>query len=224
MQSQPPFAVPAVVIGIFGILLAGLYVLELAQPVSPTSPSTDSQPAAAAAGANAAPPAQNGVPKEVAPRKLEVRPEIFEKCYRAFVEWNVDTKPLRTEIKVIRIKVKSGDEQAMLKWFEDAASKLECKAYLAGIAQVNDRRYPALVAEAKKAGSLDFLLKQDPEIQAWIDRRLFVPDAKYLTILQKEMPDLDLVDGTWVLQPKSLEEIERQILVLEGAITVSLAE
>ncbi|MCX7432646.1 MAG: hypothetical protein NTY17_16930 [Planctomycetia bacterium] len=87
MQNQPPFAVPAVVIGIFGILLAGLYVLELAQPVSPTSPSTDSQPAAAAAGANAAPPAQNGVPKEVAPRKLEVRPEIFEKCYRAFVEW-----------------------------------------------------------------------------------------------------------------------------------------
>jgi hypothetical protein len=224
MQNQPPFAVPAVVIGIFGILFAGLYVMELVQPVSPTSPATDSQPAAAAAGPNAAPPAQKGVPNESPPRKLQVRPEIFEKCYRAFVEWNVDTKPLLTEIKVIRIKAKSGDEQAMLKLFEDAASKLECKAYLAGIAQVNDRRYPALVAEAKKAGSLDFLLKQDPEIQAWIDRRLFVPDAKYLTILQKEMPDLDLVDGTWVLQPKALEEIERQIVVLEGAITVSLAE
>ncbi len=224
MQNQPPFAVPAVVIGIFGILLAGLYVMELVQPVSPTSPTTDSQPAVAAAGANAAPPAQKGVPNESPPRKLEVRPEIFEKCYRAFVEWNVDTKPLLTEIKVIRIKAKSGDEQAMLKLFEDAASKLDCKAYLDGIAKANDQRYPPLVAQAKKNGNLEWLLEQDPEMRAWLERQLFVPSTNYLAKLTKEMPDLDLVDGTWVLQPKALEEIERQIVVLEGAITVSLAE
>ncbi len=224
MRDLHPLAVPAAVVAAFGLILAAMFAVEHVRPVGPAASvaaQTGDSHARARQGARPAAPAAD----ENAGRKLEVRPEVFDGCYRALVEWKVDCGPLRREIKMARIKVKSADEQKMLNLFGDIASKLECKAYLVGIAEVNDRTYPAELAAFKKQGAEQMYLQHQngKDAVAWIDRGLFVPSQEKFEQLQKELPGLQVIDGRYLHHPPIIKELETQIQGIEGAITVALS-
>jgi len=236
MDKQIPVNNLVIVAGVFGVLLLGMLFLQVVQPGGKQSPVATAPPANAAAAAG-----QDGVQNRGAkpdkPRSLQVRTELFEKCHRAFVDWNGNTDSLRKEIRLIEFKAKSEDEKALLDLFKQAASKLECKAIILalGVAAEYDR---TLIISAKDKAVADQMLKTPMGVRAkaWQDHRLVAPDSdEMLAKLKKEIPDIEVIEGettTFMNDPytpfyisytKSLKDIEQQILALEGAIGIGLS-
>ncbi len=99
MQHQPPFAVPAVVIGIFGILFAGLYVMELVQPVTRE------------AVVPAAPAAKQPQPPDPAPQAPAVDIELKEREIKSEIDrLRFELDGYRRELDVAEQRVRENDE------------------------------------------------------------------------------------------------------------------
>lgn len=232
MRALHPLAVPAAVAAAFGLILAGLFVVEIVSPAAPRNrPSAPAAPVAAAARAPAEVPAQQ-------PARLDVRAELFEKCHRALVEWKGDSTPLQTEIKLLQFKVKDGDERKLLQLFKDIVPKLNCKAYLEGSRAIQESEMRKWRAEIEKAGpNREFLEKSvfGVKSRAWLERGWFSPDEEWFQKLKQQLPDLQLLEAESVTirgeihtpqfidVPRALAAIDQQILAVETAIGLALA-
>lgn len=220
MDEQPLGNNVVIVVGVFGVLLMGMLVLEILQPVGGPA---DGRTAAAPEAPKAEAVGGQQRPAEPAkPRKLEVRAELFEKCHRAFVEFKGSTDTLRKEMRLIEFKVKDGDEKKLLELFKQAVTKLECKSIIESLG-VHAEKVKRDVFSAD-ATVRDMALKTPlgATAVAWRDRGLVPATDKEFDKLKKEIPDLEKIDGS-IPYAKALEAIDQQILVLEAAIGVGLS-
>jgi len=232
MDKQIPVNNLAIVGGVFGVLLLGMLLLEVVQPVGKQLEVVKVPPA------NAVPAdVENRGPKPDEPRKLQVRTELFEQCHRAFVEFEGSTESLRKEIRLIEFKVKDGDEKSLLDLFRKSAAKLHCKAIIVGLATVAESKSKKVFSEKDRA--LAQMMLESPEgvdAKAWRDRRLVKPTSDDMFAkLKNEIPDIELIQGEtttfmndtytpyYISYTKALEVIEQQLLALEGAIGVGLS-
>jgi hypothetical protein len=222
----------AIVGGVFGVLLLGMLLLEVVQPVG-------KQPQVATAPpANAVPVGvENRGPKPEEPRKLQVRTELFEKCHRALVEFKGSTDSLQNEIRLIEFRVKDGDEKSLLELFRKSADKLPFKAIIAGLGMVAEAESNKVFLEKDRA--LAQMLLDSPlgvDAKARRDRRLVKPTSDDMFAkLKSEIPDIELIQGEtttfmndtythyYISYTQALQTIEQQILALEGAIGVGLS-
>lgn len=231
MDKQIPVNNLAIVGGVFGVLLLGMLLLEVVQPVGKRADVGIAPPANP-------PPAvvQNPGPKPDEPRRLQVRTELFDNCHRALVDWKGSTESLRKEIRLIEFKVKDGDEKSLLELFRKSAAKQDCKSIIVGLAALADRDSRKIFSEKDKA--LAQMMLESPlgvDAKAWRDRSLVKPTNDMFEKLKKEIPDIELIQGEtttfmndtytplYISYTKALEVIEQQLLALEGAIGVGLS-